>query len=269
MCLIVIAHRTSERFPLIIAANRDEEYARPTVPADFWSAAFQAAVPPARRRRTSRQDAGAPNGVLGGRDALLGGSWLAIAKNGRFAAVTNLHGAIRSLQSRSRGELVREFVVGAQTPRHYADDVARRIDQYSGFHLFVGEIGGDLMLISGSAQPLGPGIHGLSNAPNGERWPKVDTAVTEIDTITKRTNADQMADEILRFLGPPMKHRDPTRDVFIAGDRYGTRSSTAIVADGPNVLFIEQNYDRGGTPIGERREFRFAPSLLARLSDVH
>ena len=212
MCLIVVAHQAFEGFPLLIAANRDEEYSRPTVPAHFWPDYTE---------------------VLGGRDGLHGGTWLAITKRGRFAAVTNLRGAVRSSDSLSRGELVNRFVTGMQSPLEYAKSID--VSRYAGFHLFVGEVGGELALVSGTVKSLGRGIHGLSNAPHGEHWPKVDTAVEAIRTL-------RTPEEILRFLGPPMKYGDPTRDIFIAGDRYGTRSSTAIVADAKSVAFAEQNY---------------------------
>lgn len=212
MCLIVVAHRAFEGIPLIIAANRDEEYSRPTIPANFWP---------------DHPD------VLGGRDGLHGGTWLAITKRRRFAAVTNLRGAARRPESLSRGELVSKFVIGAQSPLEYAKSI--EVDRYAGFHLFVGESGGDLVLVSGTVQLLDPGIHGLSNAPDGERWPKVDTAVEAMRTL-------RTPEQILRFLGPPAKYGDPTRDIFIGGDRYGTRSSTAIVVDAKGIVFAEQNY---------------------------
>src|SRR5688572_10132374 len=117
MCLIAIAHRASARYPLVIAASRDEEYSRPSHAADFWP--------------------DAPD-VLGGRDAVAGGSWLAITRTGRFAAVTNLRGATPRL--RSRGELVRAFVTGDADPLSYARSIA--VAQYAGFHLLVGKAGG-------------------------------------------------------------------------------------------------------------------------------
>ncbi|HEV8657635.1 MAG TPA: NRDE family protein, partial [Thermoanaerobaculia bacterium] len=58
MCLIAIAFRAS-KFRLVIAANRDEDHDRPTLAAHFWT--------------------DAPN-ILGGRDALHGGSWLAMTR---------------------------------------------------------------------------------------------------------------------------------------------------------------------------------------------
>lgn len=95
MCLIVLAHLAHARFRFVLAANRDEDYERATHDAAFW--------------------ADAPD-VLGGRDALHGGSWLAMAKIGRLAAVTNLRGAER--RTRSRGALVRDFVTSSGGGTH-------------------------------------------------------------------------------------------------------------------------------------------------------
>ncbi|HVS33448.1 MAG TPA: NRDE family protein [Thermoanaerobaculia bacterium] len=223
MCLIALAHRASDDFPFVLAANRDEDYDRPTIAAGYWSDAPQ---------------------ILGGRDALLGGSWLAITRLGRFAAVTNLRGSERAAQNRSRGELVREFVMGSATPLQYGEDVERRIHQYTGFHLLVGEIGGDVVQVSGSAQRLEPGIHALSNAPNGEQWPKVEAALEEMRRQEWRSSTDIVA-SLLQFLQSG-RSGDPRNDPFLIGEQYGTRSSTIIVASREEVLFVEQNYEKGG-----------------------
>src|SRR5260370_24808218 len=69
MCLIVIAHRASAKFPLVIAANRDELYARPTRPAHVWE----------DDRR-----------VIGGPDLRAGGGWAAVRPPRPFAAITDL-----------------------------------------------------------------------------------------------------------------------------------------------------------------------------------
>src|SRR6185436_20956068 len=126
MCLIALAHGVSERYPLVLAANRDEDYERATRVADVWE--------------------DAPD-VVGGRDAVHGGSWLAVSKSGRFAAVTNLRGAVQ--RSRSRGLLVRAFVTSAIAPEAFAEEVARDAAEYAGFHLIVGsgmgEAGGSVV----------------------------------------------------------------------------------------------------------------------------
>ena len=69
VCLILFAYRAHPAFPLVLAANRDEFFERPTLPAAPWPES------PA---------------VFGGRDLDKGGSWLAVSARGRLAAVTNV-----------------------------------------------------------------------------------------------------------------------------------------------------------------------------------
>ena len=236
MCLFVLAHRASSRFPLVIAANRDEDYDRATHDAHFWT--------------------DAPH-VLGGRDAVANGSWLAISKSGRFAAVTNLRGA--EPQTRSRGALVRDFVTGEASPRDYAKSIAPYLDQYAGFHLFVGEADGEAMYITPQAQsPVEPGIHAVSNAPAGEHWPKVDVAAEEMQVALRMDDAESMMLVLMQFLALPRGTESVESEVFIRGDRYGTRASTVIVVTDAEVVFGEQSFTRGGVPYSKNRLFRFA-----------
>jgi uncharacterized protein with NRDE domain len=230
MCLLALAHRVSPRFPFVLAANRDEDHERPTRTAHWWD--------------------DAPD-VVGGRDAREGGAWLAISRGGRFAAVTNLRGAVK--RERSRGTLVRDFVTGGAAPIDYA----QRIDvlQYSGFHLFAGEVGGELAHLSETASRLDAGFHGVSNAPHGERWPKVDLA---IEAVRSALALDDPAEALLRFLSTPRHTGRIEEEAFIAGDRYGTRASTVIVATPDAITFAEQNFGPGGVRVGEVRRFSFA-----------
>ena len=69
MCLIVFAWRPGHTQPLIVAANRDEFYARPSRPLAQWPEA--------------------PH-VHAGRDLEAGGTWLGVGDHGRFAALTNI-----------------------------------------------------------------------------------------------------------------------------------------------------------------------------------
>ena len=81
MCLIVFAWRPGHAQPLVVAANRDEFYARPTKPLAQWVEAPQ---------------------VFAGRDLQAGGTWLGLTESGRFAAVTNVRepGMAKGLVSR-------------------------------------------------------------------------------------------------------------------------------------------------------------------------
>ena len=230
MCLIAIAHLVSPRYPLVIAANRDEDHLRPSREAHAWEDAPE---------------------VIGGRDLLLGGTWLAMTRDGRFGAVTNLRGA--TARARSRGFLVRDFVVNDASPLEYAQSIA--IDQYAGFHLLVGEAGGEVAYVASAVHALAPGIYGISNAPEGEHWPKEATAIAAMRLALE---GDDPVEELLTFLATPRGGGDPMQEVFINGERYGTRSSTVIVATPDRLVFAEQSFGPGGVRVGERRKFSFA-----------
>ena len=143
MCLIVIGWRVNPDYPLVVAANRDEFHARPTARADFW--------------------ADSPE-VIAGRDLEAGGTWLGIARDGRFAAVTNVREAAVAKGLRSRGSLTRDFLVG----RHRAADYVGEIDRagFSGFNLLVSdndgsdERSGDRPSSPGDPDPGGTGVSG-------------------------------------------------------------------------------------------------------------
>lgn len=233
MCLIVVAHRASDRFPLVVAANRDEEYARPTLPAHWWHDA---------------------PGILGGRDVRHGGSWLAIARAGRIAAVTNLRGASKP-DGRSRGVLVRDFVTSNDDPLAYASGI--RKEDFAGFHLIAGEIGGTFVHLSDQLREWTSGIHGVSNGPADARWEKIDRATDFVRDALRIDDATALADTVIEFLGIATSP-EIERTVFVATPRYGTRSSTAIVASNDEILFVEQSYAPGGVRDGEPRTFRIS-----------
>jgi uncharacterized protein with NRDE domain len=237
MCLIAVAHDTSERWPLVIAANRDEFYARPTRPAHAWD-----------------DDAR----VIGGRDLRAGGSWLALRRGGRFAAITNVRGVGREEGGGgpSRGLLVSDFVRGNDPPKRYAERVLERGGQYAGFHLIVGD--GEVVHCSNGAAGIArvDGIFAISNAPPGTHWPKVDLARDFLAGALKRhKGADNLADDLLLFLSTP---RSSTIDgeVFVTSQTYGTRSSTVIIVEASGAaLFVEQNYGVAGVREGAPMRF--------------
>jgi uncharacterized protein with NRDE domain len=233
MCLIAIAHKVSPKFPVVIAANRDELYARPTRPAHVWE-----------------DDAR----IVGGRDLKAGGSWLALCRGGRFAAITNVRGVGRE-GGPSRGTLVADFVRGEAAPMDFAKSIRGR--DYAGFHLILGD--GDCVHVTNSGD-IGPveGIFAISNAAAGEHWEKAGIAGDFLSAaIDRNEEADELANELLQFLSTP-RGGPIESEVFVTSPAYGTRSSTVIICDVfGDYLLVEQNFGPGGTRDGEALRYRF------------
>ena len=119
MCLILLAWQAHPDFPLVVAANRDEFFARPSAGAAFWP--------------------DSPN-VFAGRDLEAGGTWLGISRQGRFAALTNFREARRPCaDAPSRGMLTADFLTSCQDMDDYLAQVAARADAFNGFNLLLGD----------------------------------------------------------------------------------------------------------------------------------
>lgn len=219
MCLIIVAHRVSSRFPLVIAANRDEDHFRPSRAAHAWDEA--------------------PD-IIGGRDLVAGGSWLAIRRDGRWAAVTNLRGSAKRPDSKSRGQLVADFVRGDAKPLDYVSDIDA--DAYAGFHLLAGIAGDELAYFAtglDEARTLPAGVHGVSNGPPDAQWIKVERGLR---AMNEALDQDDMPERLIEFLSTRTPGEPIENSVFVVGERYGTRSSTAIVVSDDHIDFVEQNH---------------------------
>jgi uncharacterized protein with NRDE domain len=252
MCLILLALDCHPDYSLVVAANRDEFYQRPTAPAAFWS--------------------DAPS-VLAGRDLRAGGTWLGIDVRGRFAAVTNFRqGQREAAAPRSRGHLVSEFLMSGTAPGEYIHAVERDAALYNGFNLLAGTPRG-LHYFSnreGVAHALRPGVYGLSNHLLDTEWPKVVSGKTALRALVGEGESE-LSDALFELLSdrsqPPddlLPHTGIGNDwerllssAFIASDGYGTRSSTVVlVGRAGNVTFAERSFEPGGLA-GESRHFTF------------
>ena len=122
MCLIIFAYQADSRYSLVVAANRDEFFSRPTRDADFWT------------------DNDAHHPVLAGKDLVAGGTWLGLTTSGRFAAVTNIRDPSQAEKKPiSRGELTLNFLAGAETPAAYCQSLSSHFNQYAGYNLLIGD----------------------------------------------------------------------------------------------------------------------------------
>ncbi|WP_257284752.1 NRDE family protein [Endozoicomonas sp. SESOKO1] len=252
MCLIVFSWQPDSQYPLILAANRDEFYRRPTQAADFWN--------------------DSPD-VFGGRDLEAGGSWLAINKNGRFAAVTNYREVPGIAGFYSRGVLVSDFVTGSQPASDYLQALQQQRDKWSGFNLLIMDSTG-LYYFSNRTKapgisPLPPGIYGLSNHLLDTPWPKLVTARNGLTRAIQESippcskqlielmyDSYQAPDEQLPDTGVSKDLEKRLSSCFIASEDYGTRNTSVLMIDRHHQLqWIEQGYLPGGVA-GERRQFK-------------
>jgi uncharacterized protein with NRDE domain len=243
MCLVAVAWRAHPRYPLIVAGNRDERHARPSAPADWWADAAH---------------------VVGGRDLVAGGSWLAMSRTGRFAVVINdPRRPPQPAQDASRGHLVRDFVAGERPSGRFLDAVAVAESRYAGFCLVLGtpvQVRGFATFRAGRPHrwTLKAGVSTFSNAPLDEPAPKsrhLEAAVTDL------LAADEVPDAGLFAL---LERREPvagdsaasvaSRTPFVIGESYGTRASTVILVDSERrCLFVERRFDARGRMAGESR----------------
>ncbi|MET0217323.1 MAG: NRDE family protein [Burkholderiales bacterium] len=257
MCLIVFAWRADRAFPLVLGANRDEFYERPSLPAAFWP---------------ERGD------LLAGRDLLKGGTWLGITRSGRFAAVTNYRqGNAQSGSPRSRGDLVRNFLTGTVVPHAYLAAVAAERSTFDGFNLLAGDMH-ELFHFSnrsGDPQPVRAGVHGLSNALLDTPWPKVRQAKAALSALL---GADKNAliagvfalladrsrppDDALPSTGVSLDWERLLSPAFIASPDYGTRCSTVLLADRHGeVTFVERSFDAAPATSDIVYTFPLSPSV--------
>ena len=259
MCLILFSYKAHPVYPLILAANRDEFYERPTAQASF-------------RKETPY--------MLAGKDLKEGGTWLGITKTGRVAAITNFRDP-RNLKAGapSRGSLVSEFLCGGENPREYIHSIRQTSDRYNGFNLILGNRSG-LFYFSNEGdlfREISPGTHGLSNDLLDTPWPKVERGRKLLDSLTSKTE-NPPPDEIFHILTdtsrPDDTHLPDTgiglewerllSSIFIQSEVYGTLSSSVIFVDRDNnVTFIERTFISGpGKYKTAEFKFRMNPGLF-------
>ena len=254
MCLIVLAHRVHPDYPIIIAANRDEFYARPTQTLEYWSDGSD---------------------IVAGRDLEEGGTWMGVTPHGRLAALTNYREpGIRLAQAPSRGHLVSQFLLGRESLNFYIKDLELRGNDYNGFNMLL-SAGGQWVYCSnrgGPPQELPPGIHGLSNHVLNTPWPKVKQSCRAMeDCLSSHRRPDMEtlmqiledrmipADEDLPRTGVPLEWERRLGSIFIHSDIYGTRSSTVLLVTKEGAARMrERTFDRHGCTGEIELEFQIA-----------
>lgn len=256
MCLLAIAIHASARWPLVIASNRDEFYARPSLPLARWTSA-------------------AGQTIISGRDARAGGTWLGMTPSGRMALLTNVREAPSATPlpaQKSRGDLVMRWLESSMNAEQFMAQTD--CHAYAGFNLIVGDALTDRWTwlsnrwfdtgAPGVAaqrpqrlprgdwcwKALTPGVYGLSNAALDTPWPKTLALRTALAAELKNdkhglgipalqaalwaalANRQQAGLNSLPDTGLSLAQEQALSSAFVDSPEraYGTRCSTLLVA---------------------------------------
>lgn len=233
MCLLLIAIRAVPGKPLLLLGNRDEFRARASAAASPWS-----------------EDAR----IVGGRDLVAGGSWLALRSDGRHAAVTNVRTGLPATAPKSRGGLVRDFMLGDAEPRRFLDALHADVESYGAFNLVVGNRDGTWAYGTADTAPrsLEHGVHVISNGRIGVHWPKTErlqqrfteavaSSSDDSQLLDLLTDQRQPADAALPDTGVGIELERLLAPVFVRGSaHYGTRASTLACVRDDGAAFVRE-----------------------------
>jgi uncharacterized protein with NRDE domain len=247
MCLMLFAYRAHPDYALVLGANRDESFIRPTAAAAFWPDHPQ---------------------ILAGRDLEQQGTWLGITRNGRLAGITNYRQAQAYREDApSRGLLVSAFLTGRVEAPDYLAAIRINGDQYNGFNLIAGDATG-LYYYSNRierVQSVAAGIHGLSNHLLDTPWPKVEQGKNALQHLLEERRRERLIDGLFAALasrtipaddglpdtGVGLARERVLSPAFITAPAYGTRSSTVLlIGNNGHVTFIERSFAPLGVPTG-------------------
>lgn len=249
MCILFIAVEQHPKFPLIIAANRDEFYKRPTTASHFW------------------QD---KDKLVAGKDLEAGGTWMGMTRTGNISALTNIRAPdMLKEDAKSRGSLVYDFLMDEEKKQQYVSYLHASRNEFNGYNLLFGKWN-DLAVYNNhedSLQYLHPGFYGLSNANLNSPWPKINKGVQALKDYCKNhdaiddeqlfqllRNEEKAQDHLLPVTGVPEQWEKQLSSIFINVEGYGTRSSTLLCIDNDNeVYWHERSWNDKAQHIGDKK----------------
>jgi len=244
MCLILFSWDNHPKYKLILAANRDEFYERPTSTLNQWEET--------------------PS-ILAGKDLTGGGTWMGVNQDNKWTAITNHRNPKRVLQNApSRGDLTMDFLVGRDDEKSYYTNKKSSLEAYNGFNLLVGSFQKLAYFnnVDKEYQELESGIYGLSNAVLDTPWPKLSKAKERFSEIigkptfqkeeflTVLQDKELADDEALPQTGVSYEWEKAVSAICIDTPKYGTCCSTIITLthEGQGEI-TEVSY-----PVGSRKK---------------
>lgn len=235
MCLIAFAYRHHPGYRLVVAANRDEFFARPAAALGWWD----------------------DGRVLAGRDLYAGGAWLGCGRDGRFAALTNYRDLRQQRNAaRSRGELSAAFLGSELSAADYLAAVRSQRSEYNDFNLLLFD-GEQLLCLESrydSVQRIAPGVHALSNHRLNTPWPKVrrlraalEQSCSADDLSAALSDAEPAADDELPDTGVGLAWERLLSPPFVRSEHYGTRAQTLLwLGEDGSACMQEQSFAADG-----------------------
>ena len=234
---MLFAYDYHPQYQLVVAANRDEFYTRPTLPAAFWS------DHPA---------------ILAGKDLQEGGTWMGISTTGRWAGLTNYRDpSSYKPQSPSRGHLVQNYLCSNDTPQSYIEHLDNGGAAYNGCNLLLGNHE-SLSYYSNREKlirKVEKGVHGLSNSLLDVPWPKVTGGKKDLTDVLQNEDikvdrlfaimADrkEAPDQDLPQTGVSLEMERMLAPAYVLSQDYGTRTTTVILIDRKRrVQFWERSF---------------------------
>jgi uncharacterized protein with NRDE domain len=242
MCLIAWNWQPHSETPLLLISNRDEFYARDTLPLHWW------------------QPGPLGIAVLAGRDLLAGGTWLGVNQHGWMATLTNYRSPNDfSPNTPSRGALVTDFLQGSVCAHEYLQRLSEHASNYNGFNLLLYD-GKELLGFQSRGSVVVPqsvGVGAVSNADFQTPWPKlqhlrqrlehsVEDSKISNDALFALLQDGQIApDELLPNTGIPLQRERELSPIFIASPEYGTRACSVVRIGRHSLEFTEHSYGPG------------------------
>lgn len=224
MCLILFAYQQHPDYRLVIAANRDEFYQRPSKALHHWP----------------------DQPILAGRDQQAGGTWLGLNSQGHFSALTNFREPDTQAKNSmpSRGLLTQNFLSQQTSAEDYWHNVQLQAQQYAGFNLLLADQHGLACFSNRSQQSgyLSAGIYGLSNATLNANWPKISQGKQALKAVLQQPpeywpealftllrDSNQPEDAQLPDTGVGLELERLLAPRFIQSANYGTRTSSVLL----------------------------------------
>lgn len=237
MCLIAWHWDPTAAEPLILIANRDEYYARSTLPMHRWDNSI----------------------IWGGKDLEAGGTWLGITAEGKMAALTN-HRApeLQREHTPSRGHLVRDFLSSNLSAHDFLSTLAKKSCQYNPFNLLLFDghalLGFESRIEQHKHELLLPGYGHVSNDSFMSPWPKAiwlenhlaklvaSGSSSDGDFLDLLLNETKVNDSLLPQTGISLDRERALSSPFIRLSDYGTRASSLVKISPHEIVLKERTF---------------------------